>query len=37
LVTPEKHLQKLLERIVVSIGFVDRKCKIMSEKLLSPN
>ena len=33
----QQSLQKNMDRIVVSIGYVDRRIKLMSEELLSPN
>ena len=32
----QANLQKNLERIIVAIGFVERRCRLMSDELLSP-
>ena len=33
----QANLQKNMDRIVISIGYVDRRIKLMSEDLLTPN
>jgi len=33
----EKNLQKNLERVIVSIGFVERRIKLMSDEIFNQN